>query len=812
MHRTIGFLSKRLAQIHPGEGRKVLLTFCYFFLVITAYYIIKPVSRSLVLGELGARMVPYVDLVCAVLMGPVVTLFARLVDRMSKPRLVSLWFFGVIIVLLVFWQLLAWPIPWIAGAFYVWVAIFSVLVVTLFWLVSNDLYTPREARRLFGFIGSGGILGGIVGSSLAAVGAQVVGTQHLLLLSAALLVGCWWLVQHLWRLAPQRPAMDSVKRPAPRRETAFANLREFANLLLQSRYLLLLVGLVGLNKLVSSLLYYQLNTFIEQGFPEANARTTFTGLYFGAVNVLAFVIQFCCTSWILRRWGLRVALMALPIGALMGSSALLFFPIFWVAVATELYDASMNYSLQQTTKEVLYLPIDRSIRYKVKPFIDMVVFRVGKGVAAIVGIVLFNVLILPPRYLNVLVVPLLLVWLVLAVSLRREYIVTIRTMLQARAISRRASPPAASTGSSTAQTNGEPSGPPVSAAAASAAIDALFSSRQPGKGLDASTESVERFPVSGEPGPFGSLTESHCVEQKLALLDRLITTTEPRFPSAKELLQELKTYETSFMSATEPGEGVAQLKTLIRDDRESIAARRQAIRAIARVADQAVVDYLLGIIMVEEDAVLRREAVVGLVRLRLFWRRFEFPPPTIRGQIAKEVAIYQRIVHVAAIYRQQVRTALTADDPVVALLRLLAEEAVEQVFRLLMLLYRPEDIHLIYEQLRTPDTYVRSDAIELLDNLIDPAIRTVIFPILDENRFLSILEEGPPAMQDPVLAYRVLQEAIWNHHRWLSITTLCAIGRLRLTTMHLELEKASRHAPPLVSTAAKVAIHLATHA
>jgi hypothetical protein len=497
---------------------------------------------------------------------------------------------------------------------------------------------------------------------------------------------------------------------------------------------------------------------------------------------------------VLRRWGLRAALIALPIGAFFGSSALLFFPIFWVAVATELYDASMNYSLQQTTKEVLYLPIDRSIRYKVKPFIDMVVFRVGKGAAAIVGILLFNVLILPPRYLNVVVVPLLLAWLVLAVSLRREYVVTIRTMLQARAVSRRAASPTAAAASATAspeRANGDPSRPPPASAAAGG---------------------VERPPISGEPGPFGSLTDSHFVEQKLALIDRLITTSDPQFPSATELMQALKTYETNFLNATEPGAGVAQLKVLIRDEREAIAARRQAIRAIARVSDQAVVDYLLGTIMVEEDAVLRREAVLGLVRLRLFWRRFEFPPAAIRGQIMKDVATYQCIIHVAAIYRQQMRAALAADDAVVALLRLLAEETVEQIFRLLMLLYRPEDIHLIYEQLRAPDTYVRSDAIELLDNLIDPAIRALIFPILDENRFLAILDEEPPAMQDPVLAYRVLQEAIWNHHRWLSVTTLCAIGRLRLTSMHLELEKASRHAPPLVSTAAKVAIHLATHA
>src|SRR3989338_673981 len=266
MHRTIGYLSKRFAHIQPGEGRKVTLTFLYFFLIITAYYLLKPVSRSLVLGELGSRLVPYVDLVCAVLMGPVVTVFARLVDRVPKSTLVSGSFGVVIALLLGFWKLLALPVPWVAGAFYIWVAIFSVLVVTLFWLVANDLYRPREAKRLFGFIGSGGILGGIAGSSIAAVGAQVIGTPNLLVLSAVLLIACWALVQRLWRYLPE-PALGAGETLAVRRaETFLSHPGGFFRLIFQTRYLLLLVGVVGLSKVVSSLIYYQFNPFIEQHF------------------------------------------------------------------------------------------------------------------------------------------------------------------------------------------------------------------------------------------------------------------------------------------------------------------------------------------------------------------------------------------------------------------------------------------------------------------------------------------------------------------------------------------------------------------
>ncbi|PIQ83979.1 MAG: hypothetical protein COV75_04535 [Candidatus Omnitrophica bacterium CG11_big_fil_rev_8_21_14_0_20_63_9] len=759
MHRTIGYLSKRFVQVRPGEGRRVILTFAYFFLIITAYYVIKPASRSLVLGELGSRMVPYVDLICALLMGPIVTLFARLVDRVPKPRLVSYSFAVVIAITLGFWQLLRWNAHWVAGAFYVWVAIFSVLVVTLFWLVANDLYRPREAKRLFGFIGSGGILGGIVGSSIAGLGAHVIGTKQLLLACALLLAACWWVVQQLWALAPERlSAEEPAPRPA-RHETFLSNLGDFGKLLMGSRYLLLLIALVGLNKLVATLIYYQFNPFIEQAFPVQDARTAFTAFFFGSLNVLAFVIQFFFTSWILRRWGLAVTLIALPAGLLFGTSALLLIPSLWIAAITELYDGSMNYSLQQTTKEVLYLPIDRAIRYKVKPFIDMVVFRFGKGIAAIIGIVMLDMLHVPPRFLSCVAIPLIITWLVVAVRLRRDYIGTIRTMLQARAAARRS--------------RGD------------------TSSTQPGLSIGLGHASAG---------------------QKMALVDQLVSSPEGGSAQSRELLEQLRLYEVRATTSLPAGEA-RQLKAILCDPHEHLARRCQAIQLLIRSADQEVIDTLLGVVILEGDATLRQEAVRALLTLRLrAGPRLDIPIAPIRRQVAFEVANYQRIQAVASICQQHHHEPLAADDPAMALLKALLEESVEQVFRLLMLLYRPEDIHLIYEQLRASDAHLRADALELLDNLVDPAMRTVLFPLLDEDAFLSLSAAGDGvSIHEPTAAFRVLQEAIWDHNYWLSITTLCAVGRLRLTTLRQELEKASRHTMPLVSSAAKVALHLSAH-
>ncbi|MBI2495664.1 MAG: hypothetical protein HYW10_03755, partial [Candidatus Omnitrophica bacterium] len=481
-----------------------------------------------------------------------------------------------------------------------------------------------------------------------------------------------------------------------------------------------------------------------------------------------------------------VALLISPALVLAGTTGLAFLPVFWLAAATELCDGSLNYSLQQTSKEVLYLPIDRSIRYKIKPFIDMVVFRFGKGIAAVIGIVLLDVLHAPVRILSGVTIPFLLAMLAVALRLPRDYIATIRTMLQARAAERRRPLPSA------VLSGADHAGPPPAPSA---------------------TQAVAGAPTAAghdEPVPIGSLMDNQPSTQKLALFERLVTSDGSPSALTRELLAALTDYEIGVASPSALRGEATRLQAIIDDEGRPMAQRRQAIRQLVQLAHHEAVDYLFRVAMREGDAMLRREAVYGLVTLRLRGARPAFPVQPIQRQIAHEVATYQRIRGVVAVYRGHHQGPPREDDPVLLLLRVLLEESVEQIFRFLMLRYRPEDIHLVYEQMRSSeDLYLRTDAIELLDNLIDPSLRATLFPILDEDRFLSFEHEGVGRGLDPTTTDQILQEAIWDHNCWLSVTTLCAVGRLRLTPMRQELEKVSlQHRVPLVSTAAKVALHM----
>ena len=767
MHRTIGYLSKRLVYIKAGEGRKVWLTCLYFFLVITAYYVIKPVSRSLVLGDLGSRLVPHMDLLSALAMGPLVAGFARLVDRVEKRRLVSWTFGAVTIMVLGFWWLLRSPAPWVSAAFYVWVSVFSVLVVTLFWLVANDLYHPREAKRLFGIIGSGGILGGIFGSGIAAAGARLIGTRQLLLCSGALLLVCWIVVQRLWRFAPADLAPPSA-RPAA---SAVGRRPRAAQLLFRSRYLILLVGLVGIAKIVSTLIYYQFNPFIEAMYPTTDAKTAFTGMFFGWMNVASFLIQFVLTSWVLRRMGLMIALAALPAGLLGASLGLLLVPAFWIAATAELYDGSMNYSLQQTTKEVLYLPIERSIRYKVKPFIDMVVFRFGKGLAAVIGIFCLDRLHLEARVLGYISVPLIVLWLVLAVQLRADYVRTIRRLLKARATVRHRR--------------------------------AQVARR---KGVWAALARPRFTPAHPEEW-LESLQPPHAARQKIIFARQLFSFDGV---ATREELEQLFLSLERHLAASEETNGHADLagaapellRRQLADSHQPFSRRAEALRALVHRADQEAVDAVLGLLLVEEDIEMRHELIRGLVTLRLGpGPRLEFPKRMIRRQIAKEVGDSERIVRLASIYHRMCEGRLREQDPFVALLRLLMEESTLRMFWLLSLVCRPEDIYLIYKQVRESDGYLRADALELLDNLVDPGLRGIIFPVLDEDYFLERVSaplEAPPSDSDVEAACGVLRSGVHDHNRWLNLMIVWLAGQLRLESLWPDLDAAAQRQTMLV--------------
>jgi AAA family ATP:ADP antiporter len=247
-----------LLAIKKGEWSKTFLMFLYFFLVITAYYIIKPVRDSLFIEHLGAQNLPFVYLSDAVIVGIVVFFYSRFTISMESHRLSAISIGILISNLLVFRWIHTFHWAWVSFIFYIWVGIFSILTVTQFWTCANDIFDPREAKRLFGLMGSGGILGGITGGLITSKITQYVGTENLMLVSAGVLALCILVLNAVWSIASQQAAWkDQIKleesNPNPGEGVS---LKTFS-LIKASRYLMLMVVLVFLMKAVSTLVDYQ---------------------------------------------------------------------------------------------------------------------------------------------------------------------------------------------------------------------------------------------------------------------------------------------------------------------------------------------------------------------------------------------------------------------------------------------------------------------------------------------------------------------------------------------------------------------------
>jgi len=163
------FALSSVVDIKSGEVAVSFFFFFYFFLITAPYYIIKPIRNASYLDRLGDERLPLAYLLTAIIMGLIVNLHSRLQVRLPRHRLVisSLVFFLSNISL--FWWLFQRDWAWVPTVFWVWANIFAVVLVTQFWILVNDVFNPREAKRLIGFIGSGGILGAILGSLLAGI-------------------------------------------------------------------------------------------------------------------------------------------------------------------------------------------------------------------------------------------------------------------------------------------------------------------------------------------------------------------------------------------------------------------------------------------------------------------------------------------------------------------------------------------------------------------------------------------------------------------------------------------------------------------
>jgi ATP:ADP antiporter, AAA family len=429
--RRLGTLLTHVLKVFGDVRREevpgVLLLSLNSFVLLTTYYLLKVAREPLILfvGG-GAELKSYATGAQALLLVLVVRANDWLAARLSRMALLATIALSAAAILAGFFVLSLLHVP-IGIAFYLFVGIFSVTLIAQFWSLANDIYTAEQGTRLFAVIGIGGVVGSVAGSAIAGRLIVVLGPSLMMLVAALMVVVYVGLMFQVHQSAAQP---DSGHHHTEAHEQPLSNKSGFA-LLLEDRYLLLIGSLVLILNCVNTIGEYLLDRSLLLAAPHLVAHATdpeaihrFVGAYkakyFFAVNSCSLGLQLFVASRAMKILGVRGALFLLPLVDVVAYAAILVVPILSVVLVSKVVENSLNYSIQNTTRQALFLVTSREAKYKVKTVIDSFLQRAGDVVSA--GIVWAGAwLHLSIRELVALVMIGLAGWLTVVVAIGKQH-------------------------------------------------------------------------------------------------------------------------------------------------------------------------------------------------------------------------------------------------------------------------------------------------------------------------------------------------------------------------------------------------------
>jgi len=420
-------------RVQRDELPLAVLMFSYFFLVITSFWILKPIKKGLFIeyydqigfsfwgtlysapqAELLAKMLNMVVAFAAVVV------FTQLSRQFRRQQLTYLFSVFFIACYLFFGQWLDEPGDITVWSFYLFGDLFSTLMVATFFAFLNDSVTPDAAKRLYGLVGLGGVCGGVFGTSVVSANVSLMPSSGWLWVCVGVAVLIMIVAGAAGRrvLVSAEPVMSAEATQAPACNAA----TEGARLVFSSYYLLSIVAIVGLYEIISTIIDFQFTSTVAHYLDGPEIGRHFATV-FTITNWVSLFVQLFLTSFIMTRFGLGIALLVLPAMIALGSSAFLFFPALWVGSMLSTADNGFSYSINQSSKEALYVPTTAAEKYRAKAFIDMFVQRFAKAIAVLISLgitFLFKDFSSIP-YLGLLTLVLLVVWVFAARYAGRKF-------------------------------------------------------------------------------------------------------------------------------------------------------------------------------------------------------------------------------------------------------------------------------------------------------------------------------------------------------------------------------------------------------
>jgi ATP/ADP translocase/HEAT repeat protein len=428
-----GLLDSAL-RVRPGEARAVGLMFLYLMGVVSTFIIGRTVRDTLFLHRVSLAKLPLMYVAVSFAVAVSAYFYSRVADKYRRDRLITVMLLVFTAVMALFWGLLRWEAAgnWAYPALYVLVEIIGAIAIIQFWTFANDIFSARQAKRLFGVIGAGGVLANIIcGFAIGSV-APKLGPSNLLLFSAAIFGACVFAVRAIARRA-KNDLEAAVRRPRRR-----IGLTVDTGTVLNSKHLKVIAGIVVLTFLTVTLVDYQFKVLARDAFQDERELAAYFGYFYGFSGIIASVMQFFVTGRLLERSGIVVSLLVLPVALVFGAGAMLAVPMLLSGiVAATIAKAAENtfrYTINDATMQVLYVPVASHQRGRAKAFIDGILKPASIGLSGVV--IYMGARILGPEQLalDLAYVDLVLLvgWIALVVGIRSEYVKSLIETLHAR--------------------------------------------------------------------------------------------------------------------------------------------------------------------------------------------------------------------------------------------------------------------------------------------------------------------------------------------------------------------------------------------
>jgi len=416
------FLLDRVLGLERHEYYAVAWSFVYFFCVLSAYYMLRSVRETMAV-EGGVQNVPWLFSSTFIVMLAVTPVFGWVASRYPRRQFLPWVYYFFVINILLFWAGFSYAINnglsfvWLGRAFFVWLSVFNLFVVSVFWSFMADIYTREQSRRLFGVISAGGSAGALLGP--LATGSLVVpiGFQNLLPISASLLLFGVYCITRLrrWVESEHRGELESTMASAvPLGGTLLGGV----TLVTRSKYL----SAIGLASIIASLLgtalYMFMTELVGEAFASTDERTRTFAFIDAATNTMAMLVQLLIVKRAVWRFGVGITLSLLPVISIIGFTLVAVNPSFLAVAAVQAVRRAVGFGLSKPTNDMLYSVVTPEEKYKSKNFIDTAVYRGGDLIGTWTVRGLWG---LGYSGISIVMLPFAVIWVAIALWLGKAY-------------------------------------------------------------------------------------------------------------------------------------------------------------------------------------------------------------------------------------------------------------------------------------------------------------------------------------------------------------------------------------------------------